>query len=161
LQQHYHHSKHTTTTGIGFETAKVLAGKGYSVTLACRDNAKAAAAVAAIKASQPGANVDSIYLDLANLATVRDAAAAWLDSGRQIDVLLNNAGVRVCWRQRHASTGWTRLPAGPSGRLQESVSEPLLLMHALAACQQRLWHRLPHDARCCLAAAVGCTRTQA
>jgi NADP-dependent 3-hydroxy acid dehydrogenase YdfG len=31
-------------------------------------------------------------MDLANLQSVRDAAAAWLDSGKQIDVLLNNAG---------------------------------------------------------------------
>ena len=33
-------------------------------------------------------------MDLANLQSVRDAAAAWLDSGKQIDVLLNNAGAR-------------------------------------------------------------------
>jgi NAD(P)-dependent dehydrogenase (short-subunit alcohol dehydrogenase family) len=49
--------------------------------------------VSALKAAQPSASISYILMDLANLQSVRDAAAAWLDSGKQIDVLLNNAGV--------------------------------------------------------------------
>jgi NAD(P)-dependent dehydrogenase (short-subunit alcohol dehydrogenase family) len=48
--------------------------------------------VSALKAAQPSASISYILMDLANLQSVRDAAAAWLDSGKQIDVLLNNAG---------------------------------------------------------------------
>ncbi len=36
-------------TGIGFETARVLAKKGFYVVIACRDNDKAAAAQAKIR----------------------------------------------------------------------------------------------------------------
>jgi NAD(P)-dependent dehydrogenase (short-subunit alcohol dehydrogenase family) len=80
-------------TGIGFETAKDLASKGFAVTLACRDDAKAAAAARAIRSHAPGADVATLSLDLASLANVRDAANAVLDGGRRIDVLVNNAGV--------------------------------------------------------------------
>lgn len=83
-------------TGIGFETAKVLCSKGYDVTIACRDPTRAQNAVAALKAADPAASISYILLDLANLQSVRDAAAAWLDSGKQIDVLLNNAGEAAC-----------------------------------------------------------------
>ena len=42
----------------------------------------------------PGAPaVDFLQLDLADLATVRTAAAVLLDSGEQLSVLINNAGV--------------------------------------------------------------------
>lgn len=83
-------------TGIGFETAKVLCGKGYDVTIACRDPTRAQNAVSALKAADPAASISYVIMDLANLQSVRDAAAAWLDSGKQIDVLLNNAGVMAC-----------------------------------------------------------------
>lgn len=87
-------------TGIGFQTAKVLLSKGYDVTIACRDPTRAVNAVTALKAADPSAPISSLQLDLASLASVRDAAAAWLDSGKQIDVLLNNAGGGWSWRQR-------------------------------------------------------------
>lgn len=84
--------------GIGFQTAKVLCNKGYDVTIACRDPTRAQNAVTALKAADPSASISYILMELANLQSVRDAAAAWLDSGKQIDVLLNNAGRRqgVC-----------------------------------------------------------------
>ncbi|KAL6762748.1 hypothetical protein V8C86DRAFT_2515150 [Haematococcus lacustris] len=81
-------------TGIGFETAKSLCAKGWDVTLACRDKGRAAAAVASIKEQQPGAQVSSLNLDLANLASVKAAASSLVDTGcADFDVLLNNAGV--------------------------------------------------------------------
>lgn len=91
-----------TRAGIGFETAKVLCQKRYDVTIACRDAGKAARAVAAIKAAQPSASIDSLQLDLADLSSVRDAASRWLDAGKQADVLLNNAGVMACPRMETA-----------------------------------------------------------
>lgn len=71
----------------------MLCSKGYDVTIACRDPTRAQNAVAALKAAQPSAQISHVIMDLANLQSVRDAAAAWLDSGKPIDVLLNNAGV--------------------------------------------------------------------
>lgn len=71
----------------------MLLAKGYSVTLACRDASRASNAVQRLQQQQPGAPVDYLLLDLADLASVRDAANKWMDSGKQIDVLLNNAGM--------------------------------------------------------------------
>lgn len=83
-------------TGIGFETAKALCGKGMDVVIACRDAAKAEAAVVKLKEANSGCMVSSMSMDLADLASVRDFSAKYLDSGRKLDVLINNAGVMAC-----------------------------------------------------------------
>jgi NAD(P)-dependent dehydrogenase (short-subunit alcohol dehydrogenase family) len=80
-------------SGIGFEAAVVLAGKGAHVVLACRDLDKASAAVAAIRSHHPGASLAAMPLDLASLASVRSFAADFTGSHRVLDVLCNNAGV--------------------------------------------------------------------
>lgn len=79
-------------TGIGYEAAKVLAGKGARVLLACRDEGKALAGMSAIRDSVPNANLAFLPLDQADLASVRRAAELAAQEPR-IDVLLNNAGV--------------------------------------------------------------------
>ncbi len=81
-----------TIAGIGYETAKSLTAKGFEVVIACRDPSRASAAVAKLKAEQPGAAITSVQLDLGNLSSVRDCAKQLLDEGRPFDVLLNNAG---------------------------------------------------------------------
>ena len=63
-------------TGLGFETARVLAARGASVVLAVRDADKGKAAAARIAGAAPGADVMVQPLDLASLASVRAAAAA-------------------------------------------------------------------------------------
>jgi NAD(P)-dependent dehydrogenase (short-subunit alcohol dehydrogenase family) len=80
--------------GIGFETAKVLAARGAHVVLACRDEARADAAMTAIRTDVPNAELSFQRLDLADLDQVRDAAVAVL-AGPRIDVLINNAGVMI------------------------------------------------------------------
>lgn len=79
-------------TGIGFEAAKVLAARGARVLLACRDQARAEAALKQIRGVVPGANVAFLPLDLADLASVRRAAERAAEEPR-LDVLLHNAGV--------------------------------------------------------------------
>lgn len=79
-------------TGIGFEEARALAAAGVRVLLGCRDAAKGAAAVERIRAMVPAADVAVLPLDLADLGSVR-AAAATAGAEPRIDVLLNNAGV--------------------------------------------------------------------
>ncbi len=79
-------------TGIGFEAAKVLAARGARVLLACRDPAKAEAAMAQIGREVPAADVAFLPLDLADLASVRRAAERAAAEPR-LDVLLHNAGV--------------------------------------------------------------------
>ncbi len=80
-------------SGLGFETTRQLAAHGGRVVLAARSEAKGLDAVARIKAAQPDAAVEFRALDLADLDSVRDFAAAMLADGIGVDVLINNAGV--------------------------------------------------------------------
>lgn len=82
-----------SNTGLGFDTARVLAARGAHVVMACRDTAKADTAAAKIRAQAPGAQVSVHKLDLGSLASVRGAAAEMAAAYPRIDLLINNAGV--------------------------------------------------------------------
>ncbi|WP_327255737.1 oxidoreductase [Streptomyces sp. NBC_01244] len=81
-------------SGIGYAAARELARRGASVVLACRSAARGRAAEVALRGEVPGADVEFMALDLAELASVREFAAAY---GRRrngsLDLLVNNAGV--------------------------------------------------------------------
>jgi NAD(P)-dependent dehydrogenase (short-subunit alcohol dehydrogenase family) len=76
------------SVGLGLETARGLAAHGAQVAMAMRDPATGAAARDVV-----GENGELVALDLASLDAVRSGAAAILDRHREIDVLVNNAGV--------------------------------------------------------------------
>jgi NAD(P)-dependent dehydrogenase (short-subunit alcohol dehydrogenase family) len=57
-------------SGLGLEAAKILAGKGGRVVITARSADKAAEAVAVVRAAAPGAEVDFVLLDLADLDSV-------------------------------------------------------------------------------------------
>lgn len=86
------------SAGIGLETARVLAGHGATVVLACRDVGKAGQAADRIRAwagsGASAASVRVVHLDLANLASVREAASEIRASCPRLDLLINNAGVK-------------------------------------------------------------------
>jgi NAD(P)-dependent dehydrogenase (short-subunit alcohol dehydrogenase family) len=64
------------------------------VLLACRDTGRGEEALAAVGARRRGsAPVDLVALDLADLGSVREAAAAVAARPEPLDLLLNNAGV--------------------------------------------------------------------
>src|SRR5690242_704915 len=86
-------------TGLGFETARVLAARGASVVLAVRDIEKGKRAAARIAGAAPGANVMVQPLDLASLESVRAAAGELRARHPRIDLLINNAGVMYTPRQ--------------------------------------------------------------
>jgi NAD(P)-dependent dehydrogenase (short-subunit alcohol dehydrogenase family) len=79
--------------GLGLETAKVLAERGAAVVLACRDLGKAERVARGIRAEAERANVRVVRLDLASLASVREAAEEIRSSYARPDLLINNAGV--------------------------------------------------------------------
>jgi len=81
-------------TGLGFEAAKELAGKGARVLIGCRSKTKAEQARKDIEAEHPGTDVAIVELDLGNLASVKKAAAA-VAKEPQLDVLINNAGIMI------------------------------------------------------------------
>ena len=80
-------------TGLGFETAAALAGRGARVVLAVRNVEKGKAAAAMIAAATPGADVTLQELDLGSLASVRAAAEELKSRYDHIDLLINNAGL--------------------------------------------------------------------
>lgn len=82
-------------TGIGFETARVLAGKGARVLLGCRSRQKAEDAIARITAEHPEAELRWVPLDLASLGSVREAAKIVRTGEPRLNLLINNAGVMM------------------------------------------------------------------
>jgi NAD(P)-dependent dehydrogenase (short-subunit alcohol dehydrogenase family) len=81
-------------TGIGFEAARVLAGRGARVLLGCRSEAKAAGAIERIRGQHPDADLAWVPLDLTSLKSV-EAAAQIVRREPRLDVLVNNAGVMI------------------------------------------------------------------
>ena len=81
--------------GIGKETARALVAKGYEVFIATRSKERAEAAIADIArtAGPTAKRVEHIALDLADLASVRKAAAEILERCPRLDVLIANAGL--------------------------------------------------------------------
>lgn len=80
------------TSGIGERTALELARRGAEVVLAARSDTKLDRTEADILAAVPGALLHRAIVDLADLSSVRRAAAQVSELG-PLDVLINNAGV--------------------------------------------------------------------
>ncbi len=78
--------------GIGLETAKGLAKLGYNQTWLCRNLDKANKASKDILLHFPMLSINIIQVDLASLASVRNAALQVIALEQEIDVLLCNAG---------------------------------------------------------------------
>lgn len=82
-------------TGIGFETARMLAEKGAHVVLACRSADKGADAVRRLEATNPSGSVALELLDLSDLDHVADFAKRVTERLDRLDLLILNAGVMV------------------------------------------------------------------
>ena len=82
-------------TGIGLETARMLALKGAHVVLACRNVEKGRAAVERVLAARPVGSVTLAALDLSDLDSVAAFATTFTASHARLDLLINNAGVMV------------------------------------------------------------------
>lgn len=80
-------------SGIGYATARELARAGASVVLACRSAARGRAAEVTLRGEIPGTQVEFMALDLADLTSVREFAAAYERRHDSLDLLVNNAGV--------------------------------------------------------------------
>lgn len=78
-------------SGIGLITARELARRGARVLLACRDERRGKEAASRIRGAVRGADVEFAALDLADLSSVREFAAAY--TAVRLDLLINNAGV--------------------------------------------------------------------
>jgi NAD(P)-dependent dehydrogenase (short-subunit alcohol dehydrogenase family) len=88
-------------SGIGKETARGLARLGHRVVLACRDAGRGEAARRDIVETTGNPAVELMIVDLARQGSIRGFARTFLDSHRELHVLVNNAGI---WANRRRET---------------------------------------------------------
>jgi protochlorophyllide reductase len=86
-------------SGLGYECVKVLACKGASLVLSCRDLKKGNAARDRIIKEFPEARVAVMCLDLADLSSIRQFASAFHSNYDSLHLLFNNAGVMATPRR--------------------------------------------------------------
>ncbi|WP_304113909.1 SDR family NAD(P)-dependent oxidoreductase [Mycolicibacterium bacteremicum] len=122
-------------TGLGYETARVLAGRGAHVVIAVRDTAKGDAAANKIRSASPQAEVDVVALDLGSLASVRAAAEQLKSAHPRIDLLINNAG--VMYPPKQTTADGFELQFG-TNHLGHFALTGLLLENVLAAEDSRV-----------------------
>ena len=77
--------------GIGLAIAKQLAGLGHSVLIGSRELKAGEDAAQSLR--RLGLDVTPVQIDLTVAATIDAAIKDIADSGRQVDILINNAGV--------------------------------------------------------------------
>jgi len=82
-----------SNTGLGLETARIIAEMGANVILACRTPAKAKAAVEWIKSVTGSTTVTWMQLDLLSKTSILKFAQDFKQQGLPLHVLINNAGM--------------------------------------------------------------------
>ena len=91
-------------TGIGQETARVLALRGAHVIMACRNLEKAEQARQSILKSAGGrigdSQIDLLELDLNSLAKTRQSAEEFSRRNIPLHLLINNAGIMIPMERR-------------------------------------------------------------
>jgi NAD(P)-dependent dehydrogenase (short-subunit alcohol dehydrogenase family) len=92
-------------SGLGLRSAEALAQGGARVVLACRDKGRGQAALEAVKPLATSAEPVLVRLDLADQASVKDAAAEVVSIVDHLDVLMNNAGIMAIPLRRNPD-GW-------------------------------------------------------
>ena len=82
-------------TGIGLETAVDMAERGARVILACRSEERGEKAAVKVQRRTGNGKVRYMHLDLASLKSIRSFADSVLRSEKNIDILINNAGIAL------------------------------------------------------------------
>ncbi len=84
-----------SSSGIGFEAAKVLANKNAEVIIAVRNMDKGKNAKAKIIAQNQTAKVEVMLLDLSDINSVTKFSEKFKNHYDKLDLLINNAGVMI------------------------------------------------------------------
>jgi NAD(P)-dependent dehydrogenase (short-subunit alcohol dehydrogenase family) len=84
-----------SSSGIGYEAARVLANKRATVIIAVRNLEKGGKATEKILAQNKEADVKVMEMDLANLESVAKFAENFKKAYSRLDLLINNAGVMI------------------------------------------------------------------
>ncbi|KAL5567964.1 hypothetical protein UlMin_024539 [Ulmus minor] len=81
------------SSGIGMETARVLALRGVHVVMGVRNKEAGKEVQGMIVKENPSARINAMELDLSSMASVRKFAADFDSTGLPLNILINNAGV--------------------------------------------------------------------
>ncbi|KAG2298905.1 hypothetical protein Bca52824_035377 [Brassica carinata] len=81
------------TSGIGAETARVLAKRGVRVVMAVRDMKKAEMVKEKIVIENPEADIVVLEIDLSSLSSVARFCSQFLSQDLPLNIIINNAGV--------------------------------------------------------------------
>lgn len=93
------------TSGIGAETARVLAKRGACVIIPARNLKAARALKSSILQETPDAAIMCLKMDLSSLASVRSFVRQFLALNLPLNILINNAGV-FCKTFRRSEDGY-------------------------------------------------------
>ena len=110
--------------GLGLETTRALSKAGASVTVGSRNPDRAAPALAGIERVEIG------QLDLLDPASIDAFATRYLDSGRPLHILVNNAGIMSGPLVRDARGYESQFATNHLGHFQLTLG----LLPALRAC---------------------------
>jgi len=82
-------------SGLGFESAKVFAGKGAEVIIACRSLQKGEDARNSILKELTEAKIKVMELDLTDVESIKRFCNEFKSKYSKLDILLNNAGIMM------------------------------------------------------------------
>lgn len=86
-------------SGIGKETAKVLARKGARIIMICRNKERGETALKNLKEETNSDKIELILADLADPEGIQNAVALFKEKYDKLDVLINNAGLVLSKRK--------------------------------------------------------------
>ncbi|CAL9114424.1 unnamed protein product [Musa textilis] len=84
------------TSGIGKETARVLALRGATVVIACRSLESGGKVKESFLEQNADAKIHVMEMDLSSLDSVESFARSFNSSYEQLHILINNAGIMAC-----------------------------------------------------------------
>ncbi|OIQ30846.1 MAG: oxidoreductase [Bacteroidetes bacterium MedPE-SWsnd-G2] len=96
-----------TTSGTGYEAARILLSKGAKVVMLNRNPKKSEATILALRQSLgEDINVTNVRMDLGDLSSVKQAASEVLKTTYQIDALICNAAIAQVPKQTFTTDGF-------------------------------------------------------
>lgn len=93
-------------SGLGFEAACRLAAAGADVVLGVRNRSRGEQALQRIRSESPQASLTVEHVDLADLDSVSRLSQRLLDQGRALDLLVNNAGLKLLPQRSETADGF-------------------------------------------------------
>lgn len=95
-------------SGIGYYTALELGKAGAKVIIACRDSKRGSEALEQLQKEAPQAQFQLEQLDLSDLMSIRLFVERFLDEHKQLDVLVNNAGIMALPKRELTADGFEK-----------------------------------------------------